>query len=69
MSEMKTTVDRTRRASKKYVRYKEGAELFCMGLSKFQKMAHEAKATYKVDKLVLVNVDKFEKYLETFAEY
>jgi hypothetical protein len=32
-------------------------------------MAHEAKATYKVDKLVLVNVDKFEKYLETFAEY
>lgn len=69
MSEMKTTVDRTRRASKKYVRYKEGAELFNMGLSKFQKMAHEAKATYKVDKLVLVNVDKFEKYLETFAEY
>lgn len=48
MSEMKTTVDRTRRASKKYVRYKEGAELFSMGLSKFQKMAHEAKATYKV---------------------
>lgn len=69
MSEMKTTVDRTRKASKKYVRYKEGAELFSMGLSKFQKMAHEAKATYKVDKLVLVNVDKFEKYLETFAEY
>lgn len=69
MSEMKTTVDRTRRASKKHVRYKEGAELFSMGLSKFQKMAHEAKATYKVDKLVLVNVDKFEKYLETFAEY
>lgn len=69
MSEMKTTVDRTRRASKKYVRYKEGAELSSMGLSKFQKMAHEAKATYKVDKLVLVNVDKFEKYLETFAEY
>jgi hypothetical protein len=55
--------------SKKYVHYKEGAELFSMGLSKFQKMAHEAKATYKVDKLVLVNVDKFEKYLETFAEY
>lgn len=69
MSEMKTAVDRTRRVSKKYVRYKEGAELFSMGLSKFQKMAHEAKATYKVDKLVLVNVDKFEKYLETFAEY
>ncbi len=39
-----------------------------MGLSRFQRMAHEAKATYKVDKLVLVSIEKFEKYLETFAE-
>ena len=53
---------------KKFVRYKEGAELYSMGLSKFQQMAHEAKATYKVDKLVLVSIEKFEKYLETFAE-
>ena len=40
-----------------------------MGLSKFQALAKEAKATYKVDKLVLVNCDLFEKYLETFREY
>lgn len=51
-----------------YVRYKEGEELYSMGLSKFQQMAHEEKATYKVDKLVLVSIEKFEKYLETFAE-
>lgn len=69
MTERKAAVENTRKQLKKYVRYKEGAELFSMGLSKFQKMAHEAKATYKVDKLVLVNVEKFEKYLETFAEY
>jgi hypothetical protein len=31
-------------------------ELYSMGLSKFQQMAHEAKATYKVDKLVLVSM-------------
>lgn len=30
-----------------------------MGLSKFQQMAHEAKATYKVDKLVLVRIENF----------
>ena len=29
----------------------------------------KAKATYKVDKLVLVNCDLFEKYLETFREF
>jgi hypothetical protein len=51
---------------KKFVRYKEGAEMYSMCQSKFEQMAKEAKATYKVDKLVLVNCDIFEEYLETF---
>ena len=53
--------------TKKYVRYREGAELYSIGLTKFQEMAHEAKAVYKIGKLALVNCDKFEKYLEQFA--
>lgn len=51
---------------KKFVRYKEGAELYSICQSKFEKLAKEAKAIYKVDKVVLVNCDLFEKYLETF---
>ena len=51
---------------KKFVRYKEGAELYSMCQSKFERMAKEAKAIYKVDKVVLVNCDIFEDYLETF---
>jgi hypothetical protein len=51
---------------KKFVRYKEGAEMYSMCQSKFEQMAKDAKATYKVDKLVLVNCDIFEEYLETF---
>ena len=69
MTERKAKIRETKStAKKKFVRYKEGAELYSMGLSKFQQMAHEAKAIYKVDKLVLVSIEKFEKYLETFAE-
>jgi hypothetical protein len=69
MTERRAKIEETKSmAKKKFVRYKEGAELYSMGLSKFQQLAHEAKATYKVDKLVLVSIDKFEKYLETFAE-
>ena len=69
MTERRAKIEETKNmAKKKYVRYKEGSELYSMGLSKFQQMAHEAKATYKVDKLVLVSIEKFEKYLETFAE-
>ena len=48
---------------KKFVRYKEGAELYSICQSKFEQLAKDAKAVYKV---VLVNCELFEKYLETF---
>lgn len=51
---------------KRFVRYKEGAEMYSMCQSKFEQLAKEAKAIYKVNKLVLVNCELFEKYLETF---
>lgn len=54
--------------AKRFVRYEEGAQLYSMGICKFRQLAHEAGAVYKVDKIALVNTDKFEKYLESFAE-
>ena len=69
MAHQRAKVEETALYSKKFVRYEEGAKKYSMGLSKFQSMAREAKATYKVDKLVLVNCEIFEKYLETFREY
>jgi len=69
MGYRRTDVEDTALYAKKFVRYEEGARKYSMGLSKFQTLAREAKATYKVDKLVLVNCDLFEKYLETFREY
>ena len=57
------------RNGKRFVRYKEGAEMYSMCQSKFERLAKEAKAIYKVDKLVLVNCDIFEEYLETFRLY
>ena len=57
-----------RQAAKKFVRYKEGAEKYSLGLTKFQELAREAGVTYKIDKVVPVNCEIFEKYLETFRE-
>lgn len=51
---------------KRFIRYKDGPEMYGICQSKFEKMAKEAGATYKVDKAVLVNCEIFEKYLETF---
>ena len=69
MGYRRSDVEETALYAKKFVRYEEGARKYSMGLSKFQSLAREAKATYKVDKLVLVNCDLFEKYLETFREF
>lgn len=51
---------------KRFVRYAEGAEIYSIGLTKFQEMAKECGAVYKVNKMVLVNLDIFDQYLETF---
>lgn len=51
---------------RRFVRYKEGAEMYSMGLTKFQELAKDAKACYKINQLVLVNLDVLDEYLETF---
>jgi hypothetical protein len=37
-----------------------------LGLTKFQELAKDAKACYKINQLVLVNLDVLDEYLETF---
>ena len=51
---------------RKFVRYSEGAELYGMCQKKFTRLAKDAKATYKVNRLVLVNTEVLDQYLESF---
>ena len=44
---------RTRKTNnKRFVRYPEGAEMYSMSLSKFQQLAKDAKACYKMNRLL-----------------
>lgn len=52
---------------KKFVRYREGAQLYSIGLTKFQQLAHHAGAVHKLDGISLVNCETFERYLEKFV--
>ena len=69
MAHARAQIDVAKRKHLKFVRYRDGAMLYGMGLSKFQQIAREAKATYKVDKIVLVNTEILDKYMETFREF
>ena len=50
----------------KFVRYDEGAVMYSMCKNTFMKLAHDAQAIYKVNRLVLVNTDILDEYLESF---
>ena len=59
--------NKTKRTNnKRFVRYPEGAEMYSMGMTKFQELAKDANACYKINQLVLVNLDILDKYLESF---
>ena len=50
------------------MRYKEGAELYSIGLHTFQQLAKEAGAVYKIRGIALVNTEVFDDFLENFRE-
>jgi len=54
------------KGKRRFVRYKEGAKMYGLCQSTFEKRAKEAGATYKLGKAVLVDCDIFDKYLEGF---
>lgn len=63
-----TMVLRCQYPEKKFVRYKEGAVLYSMSEREFNKLAHNAGAVHKVNKMSLVKVELVDKYLDYFKE-
>ena len=46
----------------------EGAKLYSMGVHSFQELAKEANAVYHVKRIVLVNTEVIDAYLENFED-
>ena len=44
--------------------HKEGAVLYSMGIHTFMDLAKEAKAVYHIKRIVLVNTEKLDEYIE-----
>ena len=59
---------RTQFDGKKFVRYKEGAEIYSMSEREFYKLAHDANAVYKRNKMALVNMEILDKFMEYYRE-
>jgi len=55
-----------KQARKKFVRYKDVAELYSLGIQNFMKIAKEAGAVRKIRETVLVNTEKLDEYIDSF---
>lgn len=53
-------------SNKKFVRYKDGAELYSLGIQNFMKIAKEAGAVRKIRGTVLVNTEKLDENIDSF---
>ena len=53
---------------KKFVSYKEGKDLYSVGLHTFEQLAKDAGAVYHIKRRVLVNTQKVDEYLENFCD-
>ena len=53
-------------SNRKFVRYKDGAELYSLGIQNFMKIAKEAGAVRKIRGTVLVNTEKLDEYIDSF---
>lgn len=51
---------------KQYVKYKEGAELYSMGVTQFMKMAHDCDSVIKIGRSAWVDLDEFDRYFKSF---
>ena len=52
--------------NRKFIRYKEGAQIYGMSEREFIKLAHDAKAVYKRNKIAMVNVEILDKFMQTY---
>ena len=50
---------------KKFVKYEEGAAMYSMGIHAFTELAKEAKAIYRIRRIVLVNTEIIDEHWRT----
>lgn len=55
--------------TRKFLRYKEGAQMYGMSLNSFKDLVRDSGALYHPsEKIVLVNIEKLDEYLELFKD-
>lgn len=55
-----------KRKGKKYMRYSEAMEYYGISITKLKEIAREAKAVRKLDRLVLIDIEKLDAFIDTF---
>ncbi len=66
INQLKDMIEQNPKSKADFLRPKQGAIKYNMSRTSFTKLALEAGALYKINSVVLINVEIFERYIETF---
>ena len=66
MNKPRTVYQETKQGIPKFIRYKDGVKMYSMGMTKFQQIAKQAGAIYKVNQTVLVNTEILDAFLDEY---
>jgi len=66
INQIKGMIEKDPEPQGRFIRPKQGAIKYNMSRTSFTKLALQAGSVYKIERVLLIDVEKFEAYLENF---
>ena len=68
ISEKVQEVRNTKIRQSKYMRYREARAYYCLGMNTIQRLAKKAGATIRIGRIVMIDTEILNKYVDSFRD-
>ena len=68
ISEKVQEIRNTKIRQSKYMRYREARAYYCLGMNTIQRLAKEAGATIRIGRIVMIDTEILNKYIDSFRD-
>ena len=68
ISEKVQGIRRTKIRQSKYMKYREARAYYCLGMNIIQRLAKEAGATIRIGRIVMIDTEILDKYIDSFRD-
>ena len=68
ISEKVQEIRNTKIRQSKYMRYQEARAYYCLGMNPMQRLAKEAGATIRIGRIIMIDTEILNKYVDSFRD-